>query len=322
MSNISTTLNIWKFYSRFAISFTTIGYGVRRLIWGGNDYDLSNQVWLVTGATGGIGRATVLTALKHGATVIAVARNTEKLKELEKSAEGISDKLVLEKVDLSLQSSVQGLVDKFSTSDNKIDVLVNNVGILYREHSQTSEGHETTYATNLLNQHVLTEGLIKGESLAAKARIINVASGGLYNVPRNTAYLNMASEGYNGVAAYASHKRAQLALTDYCQKKHAHRGLCFYTMHPGWVDTDGVKRALASFRATFKYILRDSFQGADTIIWLGATAPKEVVDKIWFDRKARYAHVFKISRRTATSIEDIAAYLDKDIEAFKKKSNV
>jgi len=322
MSNISNTLNIWKFYSRFATSFTTIGYRARKIFWGRDDYDFTNQLWLVTGATGGIGRAATLIALKHGAKVIAVARNTEKLRELANDAGGNSDNLILEKVDLSLQSSVRGLVRKLSSGNTKIDVLVNNVGILNRGHSRTSEGHETTYATNLLNHHLLTEGLIEGESLAPDARVINVASGGLYNVPLNTAYLDQSSEGYNGVAAYASHKRAQLALADYYQKVHADKGFRFYAMHPGWVDTEGVKTALASFRATFKLILRDGYQGADTIIWLGATAPTEVVDKIWFDRKARYAHVFKISRRTATSVEDLAAYLNKDIEAFKKESTV
>jgi dehydrogenase/reductase SDR family protein 12 len=229
--------------------------------------------------------------------------------------------LSLEKVDLSLQVETHKLVEKLSASDKKIDVLVNNVGVLKREFSQTAEGHETTYATNLLNHHVLSEGLIEGGALAKGARVINVSSGGLYNVALNTSLLDQAESGYNGVAAYASHKRAQLALADYYQQRHAGKGYRFYAMHPGWVDTAGVQKSLPTFRAILKYILRDGPQGADTIIWLGATTPAEVAGKIWFDRKPRPAHVFKATRNPLASVEDVVDHLNKDIEGLKSQSS-
>lgn len=317
---ISDVVKGLAFYSRFATSFTTIGYGARRLAWGDEDFDLSDQVWLVTGGTGGIGKAVILTALEHGAQAIAVARNSDKLAQLAGDAGEHAERLSLEQVDLSLQQDLHRLVQKLTASGTRIDVLVNNVGILNNDYSQTPEGHETSYATNLLNQHLLTEGLIGGDALSPGARVINVSSGGLYNVPRNTAYLDQAEEGYNGVAAYASHKRAQLALADYYRQKYRDRDLRFYAMHPGWVDTAGVQTSLPIFRAVSQHVLRDGPQGADTIIWLGATTPPEVTDQIWFDRKPRPAHAFKGTRKAYASVEDIAAHLDKDIEAFKERS--
>ena len=197
---------------------------------------------------------------------------------------------------------------------------MNNVGILNREFSQTAEGHETSYTTNLLNHHILTEGIIEGGALAEGARVINVSSGGLYNVPRNTTLLDQAENVYNGVTAYASHKRAQLALADYYQQQHAGEGFRFYAMHPGWVDTAGIQKSLPTFRAVLKNVLRDGPQGADTIIWLGATAPAEFADKIWFDRKPRLPHIFKATRKAQATVEDIVDYLNKDIERFRSQS--
>ena len=91
-------------------------------------------------------------------------------------------------------------------------------------------------------------------------------------------------------------------------------------MHPGWVDTAGVKKSLATFRKLLQLILRDGQQGADTIMWLGSTAPAQVTDEVWFDRKARTPHAFKDSQKAMASVDDVVDYLNKDIEHFKTKS--
>ena len=71
-----------------------------------------------------------------------------------------------------------------------IDVLVNNVGVLLNEHQLSAEGHELSFATNLLNHYVLTTGLIERGLLAQDALIISMSSGGMYNVPLRIASLN------------------------------------------------------------------------------------------------------------------------------------
>ena len=96
--------------------------------------------------------------------------------------------LILEKNDLSLQADMHQLIPKLVAAVRKVDILVNNVGILNNEFYKTIEGHEITYVTNLLNHHLLTEGLLDGKAIAPKARVINVTSGGMYNVPRNTFF--------------------------------------------------------------------------------------------------------------------------------------
>jgi len=319
---MSKLLAVLGFYLRFLPSFTRIGYLVRRITWSNDEYDLTGQVWLVTGATGGIGSATVLKALEHGATVIVAARDTNKMSALKEKAGAHADRLIGEIVDLSLQSEVRRFVTQLSkrlaTQSEKIDVLSNNVGVINDEHKLTAEGFETTYALNLLNHHLLTTSLIDQDLLSESAGVINVTSGGMYNAPLNTVMINQTAERFNGIAAYTSHKRAQMTLTDYYRatyrETHQDKDLHFYCVHPGWVDTDGVKTALPNFRAMLWPILRNNAQGADTIVWIGATTPSEVENSVWFDRKPRPAHVMEASRTPLATAEQLVTYLNKDLE--------
>jgi len=305
-----------NFYLRFLHSFTRIGYSVRKLGWGKDNYDLTGQVWLVTGATGGIGGATVLKALEDGATVIATARNPKKMEELRQSAGKNTDRLIEEMVDLSLVSDTHAFTERLAARPEKIDVLVNNAGLLYREHSTTAEGFETTYAVNILTHHQITESLIENAKFNPDARIIEVTSGGMYNAPANTVMMDQKAKGFSGVAAYATHKRAQMVLTDLNREKYSQENLKFYCMHPGWVDTNAVKHGLPTFRTLLWPFLRNGPQGADTINWIGATAPKEVVDQVWFDRKPRPTHYMAGSRKPIATPEQIVAFLEKDIAKF------
>ncbi len=308
---------IWKminFYGRFTPTFSRTGYFVRRLTWPKDDYDLTGQTWLVTGATGGIGRAAALAALRNGASVIVAARNADKLAELVRDAGDDAARLTTMTVDLSLQSDTQRMVDELAADGApQIDVLVNNVGILNREFSLTPEGRETSYATNLLNHHLLTEGLLGASKIPEGGRVVNVTSGGLYNVPLNIKMLNMPEKHYSGFLAYAAHKRAQLALSDHYRAEHQGKGVKYYTVHPGWAATQGVRTSLPRFRVILGPILRTPAEGADTIVWLGATAPEEVEDKVWFDRKPRPPHVYPATREPKATIEQVVTFLEDDL---------
>ena len=82
-----------------------------------------------------------------------------------------------------------------------------------------------------------------------QATIIEMSSGGMYNAPLTLDYMGMKDpKKYNGVYAYAVHKRGQAELVKYWQRRHGASGLRCYVMHPGWADTDGVKTAMPNFR--------------------------------------------------------------------------
>ena len=115
-----------------------------------------------------------------------------------------------------------------------------------------------------------------------------------------------------GFAAYAAHKRAQVALTDYWRAAFHNLDVDAYVLHPGWADTAGVQSSLPTFRKILKPILRNANQAADTIIWLAATRPKTIADRVWFDRKQRSTHAYAHTRQPQTTVPALISRLNED----------
>lgn len=312
--NLSMLVKIVKFYGRFAPNFSAIGYYVRRPFWGSLDADFTGQTWLVSGASGGIGRAIVLEASRRGARVLAVARNPRKLDQLVAEATGKGE-VVPMAADLSLMENTAALVRRLQDEGIRVDVLVNNVGALVHQHQLTAEGKESSFALNILNHYLLTERMIGSGLINEGGTVINMSSGGMYNAPLMVDRMNVTDpDQYAGVFAYAVHKRGQAELTQYWQDTYgATHGLRFYVMHPGWTDTEGVQTAMPRFRKILRLILRDGYQGGDTAIWLAAKRPQADPSGFWFDRKARSAHAYPGTRKTRYSPADLAAFLDNEI---------
>lgn len=311
--NFAMLKKVAGFYGRFLVSFSAIGYRARALTWQPLPGDFKGQTWVVTGATAGIGRAIVEGATRRGATVLALARSREKLDALVRSSTG-PGRIIPLVVDLSLVADTRRAAAEIVAQGKRVDVLVNNVGLLLDDLSTTAEGFETSYATNLLTHWVLTEGLLQGSALAPQATIIEMSSGGMYNAPLTLDYMNMKDpRKYSGVYAYAVHKRGQAELVKYWQKRHGAGGMRCYVMHPGWADTDGVKTAMPNFRRRLRSVLRDSAQGADTALWLAAVRPaNEAAEAFWFDRAPRAAHAFPHTAKSKYTADDLATFLAKE----------
>jgi len=308
--DIARLRKVVGFYGRFLVSFSAIGYRARALTWPTLNASFAGQTWVVTGATGGIGRAVVEGATRRGATVLALARSRDKLDALVRAAPG-PGRVVPLVVDLSLVADTRRAADAIVAQGKPVSVLVNNVGLLLDDLSTTAEGFETSYATNLLTHWVLTEALLRNAVLAPEATVIEMSSGGMYNAALTLDYMGMKDpRKYNGVYAYAVHKRGQAALVKYWQTRHGAGGLRCYVMHPGWADTDGVKTAMPNFRRRLRTVLRNSAQGADTALWLAATRPSGAgPEAFWFDRAPRAAHAYPHTAKSKYSPEDLAAFL-------------
>jgi len=314
----ATLLKIVNFYGRFTPNYTKIGYYARGLPWGSSrPWDFSGQHWVVTGANAGIGEAIMRTASAAGASVVAVARSAERLTAAVNALPVESAERVTPLVaDMSLQSETEELLGRLVADGRRIDVLMNNVGVLLNEHEVTAEGREKSFVTNLLSHFQLTEGLMEAGMLADEATVVNMSSGGMYNVPRSIKGLNtLDPQRYSGKIAYGFHKRAQVALTNYWNRKYGDRGLRAYVTHPGWSKTPGVRFSLPTFWKIQNVLLRTPLQGGDTALWLAAERP-EIGDEevIWFDRKPRETHIFEHTRTPLCSEEELVDYLQRELE--------
>ena len=256
---------------------------------------------------------------------ITVARSRDKMLALKEhvaeqqsrvgaSRAGARDgEIISATADLGDLSEIANLTDRLQRK-TKLDVLINNVGILNNQHKTSAQGFELSYAVNLLGQYLLTERLLQSGVLNKSGLIISMASGGLYNQPLNTRLLDQPDHRFDGLMAYASHKRAQLALTDYWRRHGDNRELFAYTMHPGWVKTSGVKTSLPGFNTILKPILRTAEQAADTCLWLAQKRPGTRENVVWFDRKARTAHKFRSTRTPRVTIDELVSYLNEDLQ--------
>jgi dehydrogenase/reductase SDR family protein 12 len=297
------------FYSRFFTRFSRVGLRRRQHDWKAYPQRLDGQTWLVSGASGGIGAAIAGLAHARGARVLAAARSKDKLAELVRAA-GRSRRMVPLQVDFSSVADTRRLVGDLAARGERIEVLVNNVGLLLDQFVLTPEGLETSFVTNLLSHYVLTEDLRAAGLFADGAAVVNMSSGGMYGSPLRLAEMAATTaSGYDGMAAYAMHKRAQVELTRAWNQRWQGQPRVS-VMHPGWVDTAGVQTALPAFRATLRRHLRTAEEGADTALWLGSTRPPVAADGgIWLDRVLDPEHEFSMTRKTAANAEQLREFL-------------
>lgn len=305
------TIAALAFYLRFFRRFSRIGF--ERRVPGGQrgGFQFSDQRWVVTGASGGIGRAIALGAAAAGAEVLAVARNPTKLAAFVADADSHGRRIRPMPCELARVNSVRALVREISAS-GPIDVLVANVGVMLHDWQVTDEGIEKGVATNLVNHYVLVDGLARSALLHRKSIIISMSSGGLYGARLDLGALEATSaDRHDGFMAYAQHKRAQVELTRHWNDQPP-GGAAAYVMHPGWVDTEGVRTALPGFRRRLSAFLRTPAEGADTALWLAATRPQPPKAGIWLDRHCDPEHAYAFTRGGA-SANDLVAWVERRI---------
>ena len=290
-----------RFLDKSLLGYTSLGYRWRphsRI-----DADLRGRTALVTGATSGLGKHTATELARLGANVRIVGRDRDRTQAAAKAiSEQTGNQAVhVEIADLSLMSDVRALAGRLEAP---IHILVNNAGVLLPNRSETAEGIETTFATNLLGHFLLTNLLVPKLAASAPARIINVSSGGMYTERIVVNDLQNARGTYDGAKAYARTKRGQVILTELWAEALAPRGIVVHAMHPGWADTPGVATSLPRFYKLTKPLLRSPAQGADTIVWLcAADDATRSTGKFWHDRIPRPTHRFARTRETVEERE-------------------
>ena len=262
---------------------------------------MDGKVVLVTGATSGLGLAAAEGFARLGATVRLLARSVQRGERARAqiAARFPNSDVQVGLSDLSDLESVRRFAERLGEETGRLDVLVNNAGALTSERALSVDGIELTFATNVLGPFLLTNLLVPLLEQSKPARVINVSSGGMYTQRIHPDDLQMAHEEFDGPAAYARTKRAQVILTELWAERLQDTGVVVHAMHPGWVDTPGLKSSLPRFYALTKPLLRTPEEGADTIVWLGAAPePARSTGGFWHDRHQRPIHRVPWTKQT------------------------
>jgi dehydrogenase/reductase SDR family protein 12 len=254
--------------------------------------DMTGRVCVVTGANSGLGYATSEALARLGATVWMLCRHPGRGEAahhaLTRTHPDADIHLAL--LDVSSLAAVEAFCE--NPPFDSIDVLIHNAGILPSERGASADGLDLTLTTNLVGPFALTSGLMPQLLKGERTRIIWVSSGGMYSRKLSIKRLEHPPEPFDGVRAYADTKRGMVVASEILADKLAPKGIAVHCMHPGWADTPGVKTSIPGFWERTQNILRNSAEGADTIVWLA------VCDKaqhrpglFWFDRAPRRTHL-------------------------------
>ncbi|MEZ4328250.1 MAG: SDR family NAD(P)-dependent oxidoreductase [Polyangiales bacterium] len=291
-------------------SFTRVGSALRRRLdrWDALDgVDLHGKVFVMTGATSGLGLEAARRFAKMGATLVLIARNADKAEVTCRELRHLAchDHVTFEVADMGDLDALRSAAPAILRTHPAVHVLVHNAGALDDVRQETPQGIELTVGSQVVGPVLLTELLLPALRAANGARVLWVSSGGMYGEPLRVDRLEMSADRYDGVAAYARAKRAQVTLAELYAERLAQDGVVVHAMHPGWADTPGVARSLPVFRKVVGPLLRTPAEGADTLVWL-AVDEREVPARsglFWHDRKPRPAHRLASTERADTPAE-------------------
>jgi dehydrogenase/reductase SDR family member 12 len=287
--------------------YTNLGYRVRHHYWNPAELEpMTGKVVLVTGATSGLGLAAAEGFAALGATVWLLARDPGRGERARAAVAQRSDRgeAHVALCDLGRLASVRQFAERFAAESPRLDVLVNNAGVMAPERTRSADGIELTFAVNVVAPFLLTKLLLEPLRRSAPSRIVNVSSGGMYAQRLHADDLQSERGDFDGTAVYARTKRAEVILTGMWADRLRGTGVVVHAMHPGWADTPGVRSSLPRFYRMTKPLLRSPEQGADTIVWLGAAPePADSSGEFWHDRAQRPTHLRPGTRETAADRE-------------------
>ena len=240
--------------------------------------NLAEATILVTGATDGLGKRVARELAAKGTTVLLHGRSPERL---EATLEELRGQTSTEKVgsyvaDLSSLAAVRDLADRILSEYDRLDVLVNNAGIIVRERKESEDGHELTFAVNYLSHFLLTSLLLQLLKDSAPARVVNVASAGQSPIDLDDP---MLERGYEAMRAYSQSKLAQIMFTFELAERLSDTGVSVNALHPAsLMDTKMV-------RSTFGYTMGTVEEGSEAVVRLAVSPELEGVTGRYFDGK-------------------------------------
>jgi NAD(P)-dependent dehydrogenase (short-subunit alcohol dehydrogenase family) len=235
---------------------------------------MQGQVCVITGATSGIGKAAAAALAKQGAEVIVVGRDPGRT---EATAAAIqSDGAPPPKVeiaDLARLDQVRALASRLDQTLDRIDVLINNAGLVLNERQVTPDGYEHVFAVNHLAPFLLTNLLRPKLTASAPARVITVSSDAHTAARLDLDDPNL-EHGWSSWRSYSNSKLANILFTRELAGRLDGTGVTANCLHPGVVRTGFGRDARPLMRAGItiaKPFMLSPERGADTMVYLASS---------------------------------------------------
>ena len=254
-------------------------------------FNIKNKNILITGATSGIGRSTVLALSSMGASVTFIARNKDKaeilLKELNTKSQNQAAYIL---ADLSSQKEVKSAAKEYLKMNRPLDILINNAGLINLKRRETIDGFEETFAVNHLAYFSLTNLLIDKLKESESARIINISSGAHQFVKRMNFDDIQSEKNYKPFKVYSYSKLANILFTRKLSEILKDDNITVNCLHPGVVATGFASQNDSKFQKFLfklsKPFMRSSNKGAETSIYLSSSEDvSDVSGKYFYNSK-------------------------------------
>jgi retinol dehydrogenase-14 len=275
---------------------------------------MAGKTVLVTGGTGGIGKATAVGLAVLGARVGITGRDRVRAEAAVADIRAASGNLAVDvfAADLSSQAQVRRLAGEVLDAYPRLDVLVNNVGGFWAHRHVTADGLEHTFALNHLAPFLLTDLLLDRLTGSAPARVVTVSSGA-----HATGHIDFAdlqgSAGYSGQRAYNASKLANVMFTYELARRLDGTGVTANVLHPGVVRTNFGAEDQAGMKVILPLVrpfLKSPAAGAATTIYLASSAEVDGVTGRYFaNRKPKTSSKASYHTGTAARLWQVSADL-------------
>lgn len=246
------------------------------------------KIAVVTGATAGIGRWIAFGLARAGYHVVMLARDAGRAEATRSwiagQARGASTSVVL--ADLSSLEQTRQAAAAISAAHPRVDVLVNNAGLITPARQDTPEGHEMILAVNHLSPFVLTGGLERALKDAAQSRVVNVGSTASDRARIDLDNLEL-QEGWGPLRAYGRSKLALMMATFERARRLEGMGVAVNVVHPGVVATaiGSVPGPIGLGWRLLRPFMITPEKGADTPLHVAMAPELETSTGLYFKRR-------------------------------------
>jgi retinol dehydrogenase-14 len=288
---------------------------------------MSGKTILITGGTGGIGRAAAVGLASMGARVGIIGRDRTRGEAAAAAIATGSGNPAIDVfvADMSSQTDVRRVADEILAAYRRLDVLLNNVGGFWSHRHETADGLEHTFALNHLAPFLLTNLLLERLIASAPARIVTVSSGA-QAMGRIDFDDLMGERNYSGQQAYNQSKLANVMFTYELARRLAGTGVTATAVHPGMTNTSFSGEDPSPIFAPLVMVMRPFMQkpdrGADTPVYLSSSPDAEGLTGMYFanrrpkrSNKSTYdldatARLWRMSADLVGLVPDARAALD------------